>query len=292
MSDDLRYTFAKPIEIENIGTLYPCKIYEFWENRELFGILNATIKSILVQIPLKQKKERKEIKEKYKDFDVIMSSEEFRQQFIKLLSLCFKVDINNIRIFNYNNFPHISLSWNQSLYDEIEKGYNLLSFLKQGSKQFNDLKKILEEKSNELIKSTINRDNYNFIKEAIVRVNDIQLPEQSENPLIQKDIDRSERRKREKNGNIDLDDIITTIISLTGYTYKEIEQEMTMRQLNKLIARLNIVKNYDACINYICAGATDVKIKSYMEHIEDVNNQSSSSSFDDFYNNVAGKMKK
>lgn len=285
---DLRYTFAKPIEIENIGRLYPCRIYDFWEHKALFNILNITVKTILVQIPMKQKKERELIEKSFKNFDVVMSASSFVSQVVEMLSFCFKINKKKIKVFNYNNLPYISLSWDEELYAELEKGYSLLGSLDINSEEFSTLKSLMEEKSNNLIEKTINRDNYDFIRNEIIKINDIQLPRQSGDPELQKHFEKAERAKRRQSENIDLDDIITTIIAFTGYTYETIEN-ISIRQLNKLIARLNIIKNYDTCISYICAGASDVKVTSYLEHIEDNTDSKLGKSFDEFKNSFIKK---
>ncbi len=165
--NDIRYIFGEPIPIiqkkiidkeeieEEIGTLYPLNIIDYFKNTSLFNILQVTVNFYLQQIDKKEKEARKIIKEKFKDFDVICSDQQTLNSLIELLNLCFKENITNENITLENDLLKIYLS----------SGY------------------------------CIDRNNYDYIKGQIIRMYGIKLPKQADNKELQKHFDRAYKHK-------------------------------------------------------------------------------------------------
>ncbi len=168
-----------------------------------------------------------------------------------------------------------------------EESVNLLIKLLKISFKTDNIK---FDKKNECIYingKIINRDNYDYIRNMIIRINNLRLPKQAKTKELQEWFDKA-RFAKQGNNKTDMEDIITSIMALTGYTPQEIS-EMTVYQINKLIARLNKIKEFDVHIQYLCAGADlkGVKLEHWLEHIEDKNEEDNYSiSYEQFTNNL------
>ena len=55
-------------------------------------------------------------------------------------------------------------------------------------------------------------------------------------------------------------------------------KEIYIYQINHLIARINKIKQYEAEVQFISAGASDIKLTNYLEHIADDNEEKLSTS--------------
>lgn len=113
----------------------------------------------------------------------------------------------------------------------------------------------------------INRDNFDFIRDEIIKINDITLPRQAKTKELQKHFDRAYQAKNNKAKNAgDMEDIVFSIMAFTGYTPNELK-EMTLYQVNKLIARLNKISEYEANIKFICAGSEKINLEHWSSKI-------------------------
>jgi hypothetical protein len=115
----------------------------------------------------------------------------------------------------------------------------------------------------------ITRDNYDYIRNEIIKINNIRLPKQAKTKELQEWFDKAYKAKNMQNKNAgDMEDIITSIMAFVGYTPEEIKK-MTVYQINKLIARLNKISEYKANIQFLCAGAEKIKLEHWSNKIED-----------------------
>ena len=85
------------------------------------------------------------------------------------------------------------------------------------------------------------------------------------------------RNYKSKEKGATLTDIATTIVTVTGLTFNDIK-DMSIYQINHLIGRINKVKQYEAEVQFISAGASDIKLTNYLEHIADDNEEKLSTS--------------
>ena len=75
-----------------------------------------------------------------------------------------------------------------------------------------------------------------------------------------------------------------------GYTPKQIS-ELTIYQINALIARINKVKEFDMNVQFLCVGAEKIKLEPYTAHININEEEKVGSNFDEFKNNMGGMLK-
>lgn len=245
------FIFQQPLIIRGDNTstfnIYPLSIIDYYTNANLFTILSVTKEYLLQQIDVKQKDVRKYVEENITHFDVVATNGTALKQLIDLLSLVSKKDTGDF------------------ILQKDEKGmYYILidGFI-------------------------INRDNYDHIRNSIIRANNLKLPKQAKTAELQKWWDKSRNLKNKKEDGANLTDIVTTIVATTGLSFKDI-QEMSIYQVNHLIARINKLKQYEAQIQFISAGAADIKLTNYLEHIADDYEEKLSTSLADFQNKFGG----
>ena len=231
--------FKEPLEIregEKIFPIYPLGVVEYYKNSNLFMVLSVTVNYLLQQIDTKEVKLREHVKKTTKNFDVVSSNATTLNQLIQLLALLSHKD--------YNDFL-IQKSSNNLIYIDID------GFI-------------------------INRENYDMIRNSIIKANSLKLPKQAATKELQQWFDKTRNYKSKEKGAT-LTDIATTIVTVTGLTFNDIK-DMSIYQINHLIGRINKVKQYEAEVQFISAGASDIKLTNYLEHIADDNEEKLSTS--------------
>jgi len=127
----------------------------------------------------------------------------------------------------------------------------------------------------------ITRDNYDYIRNEIIKVNNIRLPNQAKTKELQEWFDKAYKARNAQNKNAgDMEDIITSIMAFTGYTPEDIKK-MTVYQVNKLIARLNKISEYNTNIQFLCAGAEKINLEHWSSKINN-GNDDITVDYDDF----------
>jgi hypothetical protein len=117
--------------------------------------------------------------------------------------------------------------------------------------------------------SIISRDNYDFIRNEIIKANNIRLPKQANNKELQAWFDKAYKVKSSQNKNAgDMEDVITSIMALTGYTPEDIKS-LTVYQVNKIISRLNKISEFNSNIQFLCAGSEKVNLEHWSNKIAD-----------------------
>lgn len=256
--DDLRYIFNMPIEINQIGVIHGFTMEEYALpiNSLCLNVLSVTINLYLQQIDIKEIETRAEIAEKVKCFDLICSQPELVESLLLLLKISFKPK----KLFFCPAFNKIIL-----VFEEIKE--------KTESKRY----------------CFITRDNYDFVRNQIIKVNNIRLTKQANNKELQKWYDKSYKFKNSQNKNAgDMEDIITSVISFTGYTPEEVKK-LTVYQVNKIMARLYKRSEYDTSIQFICVGAEKIKLEHWSSKIDEKDDVSSD--FDVFASSMQSIIK-
>ena len=241
--------FKEPLIIENEGKefpIYPLGVIEYYKNSKLFTVLSITVEYLLQHIDSKDKKTRDEIKKNTKHFDVVTSNPESINQLLDLLALL------------SNNDKH--------------------DFILQRSKEG-----FLCFEINGFI---IDRNNYDMIRNSIIKANSLKLPKQAATRELQEWFDKTRNFKNKEKG-AGLSDIVTTIVAFTGLTFEAIK-DMSIYQINHLIARINKIKQYEAEVQFISAGASDIKLTNYLEHISDDNEEKLSTSLSEVKKKLGG----
>lgn len=247
--DDLRYILQEPVELQGIGILYPMNILEFNKNIKSFNILGITKNNLLQGIDVKDLEKRDYIEKNIKNFDVITSQKELIALLLNLLIVCFKLNEKN------------DIEIKQS------EDNNGIYFLLKGNR--------------------IDRNNYDFVRNQIIRMHNLHFPKQAKNAELQKWFDKARKAKNKGNNDkTDMEDIITTIVATTGIPFKEIK-EMSVYQINRLIARINKVKEFDTNVQFLCAGGQNIKLDSYLTHIEEEIEEKLSVGLDEFKRGMA-----
>ena len=239
MANDLRYIFNLPVEIDDVGKLYPFTISEFIEYGHLFGLLTITVNSLLQKIDINEVEKRKSIEKNIKIFDIFVSESTLLQPLGELLSRSFHTE---------------NVVWYQETEQIAIDG------------------------------KIIDRNNFNHIRNQIIKINDIHLPKQAKNKELQEWYDKKNKLNN-SNNNSDFEDTITSIMAFTGYTPEQL-LGFTIYQANKLISRLNKISEYESNIQFLCVGAKNIKLEHWSTHIEDIENDDIS--FDKFKENMNG----
>lgn len=238
MANDLRYIFNMPIEIDGIGKLYSFTMDEYIKYNNLFDVLSITLNNILQNIPEDNIKQREEIENNVKIFDIIISEEYLLNPLCELLYYSFHAD---------------NVAWNPSLQQiRVDDGI-------------------------------VDRNNFDYISEQIMKSNNLQFTKQAKTKELQEWFDKKSRLNSSKN-NVDMEDIITSIMAFTGYTPDQI-LKLSIYQINSLIERLNKISDYESNVQFLCVGAKDIKLEHWCSHIEN-KNYDTSMSMDKFTNDM------
>lgn len=282
---DLRYILGSPIETE-VGLLYPIGILDYTLHVSSFDILSITVRLLLQEIDVKEKQLRAEVEKTVKNFDVLIKEDSMFPKIQDLFSLCFKIDKSKIQKLMLGDNLIITLNYDEKLMKEIE------IINKKEVKSKEDLI-ILKNNQDILLNRVVNRDNYDHIRNEILKINNIRLPKQAKNKELQKWFDKDYRAKHNiKNGdsNIDMEDIVVGIMSTLGYTPKEMS-EMTVYQINKLIETINKREEFHMNIQFLCVGCKDIKLKSWLEHEPYDKEEKNSTDFNTFMNGTKSMLK-
>jgi hypothetical protein len=210
-----------------------------------FNVLSITKNLILQQIDMKDTEKRDEVEKTVKNFDLIIVNKQYTELLLQLLSLSFDTKLSNQNICKIDKNKDFDI-------------YNVCISI-------NDFR--------------VDRNNYDYLRNQIIKVNNMHLPKQSKNAELQKWFDKA-RKHKERENNIDMEDIITSIMSIDGYTQEEMKN-MTIYAVNKLVEKINNRDQFKANISYICAGAEKVKIEHWMTHKEE-KEDNYSVSYDEF----------
>lgn len=234
--------FKEPLIIEGEKSnfsIYPLSIVDYYKNTALFSVLSVTVEYLLQHVNTKDKKAREFIRKNTKHFDVVTSNAESISQLLELLAL----------------LTHKSV--NDCILQRDEEGYLYI---------------VIDD-------FIINRNNYDLVRNSIIKANSLKLPKQAATKELQEWFDKTRNFKSKEKG-AGLSDIVTTIVAITGLTFEAI-RDMSIYQINHLIARINKIKQYEAEVQFIGAGATNIKLTNYLEHIADDNEEKLSTSLDE-----------
>lgn len=296
----LKNFYAKPIEVQNIGNLYPLSVYEYVENIDLFGVLQITVKLYLQSIDDKDKELRKQVKNTISNFDVVNHSDiKNKDNLINLLKLSFKNDnikflkINDMRAYNETDKKYqYSILQIRNFFD-INKDTDDIAVIDFYNQILNEptLDKDYEFISVNNCSSIIDRNNYDYIRNQLIRINAIRLPKQAPTKELQEWYDKAYKFKN-NNSNADYEDMLSTVAKAYHKLPDELE-ELTPYQLNVLYARDIKDKEFKASISYRCSpNFKDVKVTNHGEHIDICEDTKISSDFNSFRRKMTGMLSK
>ena len=248
--NDLRYILNMPIEIDNIGKIYLFTMEEYSTYYLYLNILSVTINLVLQGIDEKDTEKRQYVEENIKIFDVICREKELIDSLLKLLEISFKPT-------KIEKYPF----WKRVLNTILNRSTTYLKPIKL--KYNSELQRIY------INDGFIDKDNYDYIRSELIKVNNIYISRQAKTKELAKWLEKSNKLKQSKNKNAgDMEDIITCIMAMCRYTAEDIKK-MTFYQVNKLIARLNKINNYKAKIQFLCAGSEDKTLEHWSDRIEE-----------------------
>ncbi len=139
------------------------------------------------------------------------------------------------------------------------------------------------------IENKISRENFDEIREIILRMNGIQEQTASPNPEIQAAIERSKRVKALEAGTpLEFEDIVSSIVAYTNFKYDEI-LEMTLYQLYATFYRIGQFKNYDTSTLFATVSTEKLNIESWSKHIDLFASESHAITKDEF-NRATGSI--
>lgn len=245
--EDLQYFYGKPIELDNIGIIYPCTMSEYMEDQNLFNVLHIQVNHYLQSISSKEKERKQKVSNTFKNWDIICCNPMYFYQLLILISKIMKVELNLIK----TNFDMV--------YDEFAKGKEV----------FTD-EDIVELGTNIFIciedKYYISRDNYDYFRNQVIRMNTLRFPRVAKSKAFQEQIDK-EYKAKNRNTKEDYGDMMSAIGVELGRLPEELEN-MTLYQAHLYFGRINKKYKYDADVQFVCAGATDITIESFASHID------------------------
>ncbi len=114
--------------------------------------------------------------------------------------------------------------------------------------------------------SKINKENFEFYRNLVMRMNYVKEEEINPNPEIQRAIERSRRVKQQNQEKMTFSDICSSIVVQSSNTYNDI-LEMTIPQFFTTYYRIGQFKNYDTSTLFATV-AEKVDIESWSKHID------------------------
>lgn len=94
---------------------------------------------------------------------------------------------------------------------------------------------------------SINKDNYDIVRQTIMKQNLIFEPKVFKNKLVQQWAEKVIKARAKNSVKITIEDMITTVSNFKGKSYKEIA-EQTLYQLNADFQQITKFKSYDSSI--------------------------------------------
>lgn len=292
--------FGKPVKIENVDMLYPLSIYDYVEHLNLFGVLQITVKLYLQSIDDKDKDFLKQIENNVYNFDIIKNSDiQNKNNLVELLKLSFKkqnikfLKLSDMKIYDENNkrfVYNISCIKNFFNINKVDNDDEVIDFYNEIINKDN-VDKDYEFISIDDCKSIIDRNNYDYIRNQIIRINAIRLPKQAKTRELQKWYDKAYKFKQ-INSKEDYEDMLSTIARKYHKLPEELEH-LTPYQVNVLYARDIKVSEFKTGVSYRCSpNFKDVEIKNYNEHIDLLEDVKISSDFNTFRRRMRGMLSK
>lgn len=126
----------------------------------------------------------------------------------------------------------------------------------------------------------VNKDNFDYFRELVMKMNGIPEEETSPNPEIQQWIDREKRFKQE-GGNINFTDIVSSVVVGTGASYQQVN-DYTLFQLYMTFKRITQFKAYDTSTLFSTVASDSVDIESWAKNIPVVDREKLGISKDEF----------
>ncbi|MCA1025670.1 hypothetical protein LCM23_06170 [Cytobacillus kochii] len=162
--------------------------------------------------------------------------------------------------------------------------YSLLEIVCSVPEIFQSYLRIFDRMFEEHAFQQITEDNFSFYRELILTMNCIKEEEINPNPEIQRAIERSKRVKAQESGNIDLGDIVSSVVAGSGITYDMI-LDFTVYQLYMTFHRIGQYQNYNTSTLFATVAGDKVKIDSWNKHIDLFANEKHAISQSDFKKN-------
>lgn len=205
-----------------------------------------------------------------------------------ILGLPIETDIGQCEFLKVKEYPDyitdlltLSMSKEQIIYkySEINKNGELNELIDQlkistlfeivtdipnlNQSYFNLLVKLF---GNEDVVRSINRENFDYIRNLVMKMNFQKEEKINPNPEIQRAIERSRRVKSQDNDKLEFSDIVSSVVGFNGLSYKDIN-EFTVYQLYMTYYRIAQIKNYDTSTLFATVSSDKIKIDSWSKHI-------------------------
>ncbi len=128
-------------------------------------------------------------------------------------------------------------------------------------------KVLLDNEDDQIIRKIFeDEDMFLGLRNLILDMNAIVEEEVSPNPEIQEFIEADREQKAIESGKVTLNDIMSSIVAWTGFTYNELI-EMTVFQVKATYRRIAQLKSYDTSTLFATV-AENVKIEHWGGHID------------------------
>jgi len=137
--------------------------------------------------------------------------------------------------------------------------------------------------------SKVDKENFDYYRDLIIKMNGISVSETNPNPEIQKWIDKSNRVKQQDNKDgLDFASMISSLF-VVGHSFKDIN-DLTMYQFYMAFQRLAKFKEYDSSTLFATV-APDVKVENWFKTIKLGEKESSFMTQDKFNKDIGSTIK-
>ncbi|MGG3628287.1 hypothetical protein ABES28_08590 [Bacillus licheniformis] len=121
---------------------------------------------------------------------------------------------------------------------------------------------------NDTVFELIDRNNFNSIRKLFLEMHCLKEEKISPNPEVQRRIEQSKRLKQQEQEPLEVYDMISSIATFAGISYKEIA-EMTLYQMYMTFYRISCFKDYDTAILFATVSPEAGKnIKHWSSHVD------------------------
>ena len=247
---DLKLRSMKPIFVDKeLPLFYPVSVFDFYENMEYFNVLSIGTINLLQEIDSKDDKNKQYIKDNVKNFDVLMDTKPLIGMLVNLIKVQFKLQMKEIKV-------------------KAENGHYFCIVIQD--------------------KYVIHRENYDKIREYFIEINDIKLPKEVEDKELAKWFNKARKAKSGNNDSPSIGEILDLLCLETGIDYDKLMYEYPIYRVNRLVERYGAIQEFKSNVQYLCAGAEKIELKSYLSHIELDKDEDLSVKFDDFAKQMGG----
>lgn len=232
--DSVKYILRKPDYVDGVGEIYPITLENYDEFMNMTNIISLS----------------------YDHFQEVIENNERKI----ILARQMGIDPDDIRLYDLIKFLSLEFENPLVMFRNLE---NVFSLVLQNTVKFNSqLQTFIIDESGE-----INRDNYDIVREIIMRQNLLFVPKVYKNKLMQEWAEKALKARAKNSIDSTIEDMITTVSVLGGKTYDQLKK-YTIYQLKAEFNRILKIETFRSYQLYKIAGAEDIPNVHFAENID------------------------